>query len=141
MAQPSSTQQTVAALPAEDVAWGQDWLRLNGNDPMLVVNCLAQLRGERRQLERELAFWKESATKNGEQLTDALQRLRTAQPSAIGTQSEETIAALLVDLELVNYMTEGAPRHHRKSEYERIRAFLISLAPGVVLPDFERKKE
>lgn len=54
--------------------------------------------------------------------------------------SKDKIASLLVDLELVNYMTEGVPRHLRKQEYQRIRDFLISLAPDVVLPEHDRRE-
>jgi|SRR5882672_1208257 len=58
-----------------------------------------------------------------------------------GGAGEEKIADLLTDLELLNFMEIGAPRHQRKKQYDRLRAFLISLAPGVVEPNFEKEKK
>ena len=55
--------------------------------------------------------------------------------------TEEKIGDLLAELEILNFMDVGAPRHQRKKEYEHIREFLISLAPGVVEPNFEKAKK
>ena len=51
----------------------------------------------------------------------------------------DEVAERLVDLELVNFMEIGAKREHRAAEYQRLRAFLISLAPEAVEPDFKPK--
>lgn len=64
-----------------------------------------------------------------------------AAPSETQAQlpSEAEVAERLVDLELLNFMEIGARREHREQEFQRLRAFLIRLAPGVVLPDHEKK--
>lgn len=71
-------------------------------------------------------------------LEAALQRSEVA----VATRQEKDcaeIAGLLVDLELLNFMEPGAARHFRKTQYERIRTFLISLAPNAILPEHEQK--
>lgn len=65
------------------------------------------------------------------------ERLGTARPEAATNKAQ--VAKLLVDLELLNFMDIGVARHQRKAEYDRLRAFLISLAPNAVLPEHEQK--
>ena len=74
-----------------------------------------------------------------------LRRFRTALDTTEARLShtattEAQVAALLTDLELLNFMEPGVKREQRKDNYQRIREFLISLAPGVTEPNFERKK-
>ena len=60
-------------------------------------------------------------------------------PSETRRISDSEVAERLVDLEMLNFMDVGARRDLRKQEYERLRAFLISLAPNAVLPEHEQR--
>lgn len=47
--------------------------------------------------------------------------------------SEDEVAKMLVDLEILYFMEVGAAREQRKNEYGQLRDFLIRLQPGVIL--------
>lgn len=71
---------------------------------------------------------------------DLIEVLRK-QPSASGA-TEDRVAEALVDLDLVRYRGRGtndAPPGTYQAEYDRLRAFLISLAPNVTVPLHEQR--
>ena len=67
-----------------------------------------------------------------------IHRLREAPPSPLAATDESKIAALLVDLEFLRCNSDHAKFAPWKEQHDRIRAFLVSLAPGAIEPNYER---
>lgn len=68
---------------------------------------------------------------DGPSLDAAIDARIALEPDEIDDAFKMQIADLLADLEILNFMEVGAARSNREKEYQRLRAFLISLAPDV----------